>query len=432
MRRWWLELGSFVVALALAAAVVLRWRSGQVALLSSAAAPAIRLLALLIVFVQGCADKLRGREAPGGEGAQTGAAGARPAAGEERPVSEDMSEQEGPSQHVQEDMSSGTASLDGLPLTDDYRLGLCAINLAAGDGMARALLAVPVGAPPESPEWQEVMRAVGAAEAHGDGGSRFRGAWSEHVEGRKAGRADTLAGLSALLSATEAAPMFHAGVAAYVWRRAAPLAASATERAALLARIERHLRASQAVRRGLFEAGPIQFTAWRSKAAPPGGWTGTRVPDGLADAIRRHHPGSDAGTWESEGTIELTVVDEGMRLLRAGQAEPLQPGRLLILRRLDVVQADRPATLRHDVLGDMSIGSGDVLTAWDLGGRLGEAGRALVRKRVAEARGGNARALAELEAILPAAHAEIRRALAEQPRASGSPGLRMLLALFDE
>ncbi|MFZ6183595.1 hypothetical protein [Nannocystis pusilla] len=88
MRRWWLDLGSFAVALALAAAVVLRWRRGQVALLSSAAAPAIRLLALLIVFVQGCADRLRGREEPDGQGAVPGAG----------PGSKDMSNGAGPSQ----------------------------------------------------------------------------------------------------------------------------------------------------------------------------------------------------------------------------------------------------------------------------------------------------------------------------------------------
>ncbi|WP_434415587.1 hypothetical protein [Nannocystis pusilla] len=94
-------------------------------------------------------------------------------------------------------------------------------------------------------------------------------------------------------------------------------------------------------------------------------------------------------------------------------------------------RAGPPAKLRHDELGDMSLGAGAVVTAWDVGQRLAGPGREQVRATVAAAQSGDAKALEPLQSILPAAHLEIRRALAEKPQALGSPGLRTLLELFD-
>ncbi|WAS98288.1 hypothetical protein [Nannocystis punicea] len=441
MRRWWLDLGSFVVALALAAAVVVRWRSGQVALLSSTAAPAIRLLALLIVFVQGCADRLRGREEPDGQGAPPGAGDSH--------VPEDMSEGAGPSQQGDEDMSTGTEPAasqgpalgpDVFPLADEAALGRYA-RLVADDAFhpgpvkrfALALVLVPEATPVQDPRWQQVADALGALAdaAGGPEAQAFRSRWQAHLEARKAGGSETVADVQALLTSMEALPLYHAGLAGYVWRRGAPLVAGAPARAELLARIDRHLRACEALLKAESETGPIEFTAWRSKAAPPVGHSGLRVAKGLHAAAKGHYPQVDAGTWATEATLALTAVDGGVTLLRAGRAEPLQPGQRFALRRLDVLSAARPAKLRHDELGDMSLGADSAVTAWDVGSRLAAPGRELVRARVTAAQGGDAQALKQLEALLPAAHLEIRRALVERPQAPGSPGLRTLLELFD-
>ncbi|MCY0992445.1 hypothetical protein OV203_35225 [Nannocystis sp. ILAH1] len=438
MRRWWLDLGSFAVALALAAAVVLRWRRGHVALLSSTAAPAIRLLALLIVFVQGCADRLRGREEPDGQGAVPG--------------SQDMSVGAGPSQQVEEDMSQGanapessgttpTLGPDAFPLADEAALGRWA-RLVADDGFAvgpgkrfaLALVPVPEATPAQDPRWLQVASALEAlADAAGGAeGEAFRSRWRAHVEARKAGGSETIAELQALLSSMEALPLYHAGLAGYVWRRAAPLPVSASERAELFGRIERHLRACEALLKGQFETGPIEFTAWRSKAAPPVGYSGLKVPKGLLAAAKGHYPQIDAGTWTVEATLSLTVVDAGVTLLRAGRASELQAGQRFTLGRLDVLASGRPAKLRHDELGDMSLGAGAVVTAWDVGQRLARPGSERVRAKVAAAQSDDSKALEQLQSILPAAHLEIRRALAEKPQAPGSPGLRTLLELFDQ
>ncbi|MBZ5709060.1 hypothetical protein [Nannocystis pusilla] len=447
MKRWWVDLWAFAAALALAAAVLLRWRGGQVALLSSTAAPAIRLLALLVVFVQGCADRLRGREEPAGQGAAPRPAGQdegqemAETTGLSQHGEKDLSDATGPSEQGDEDSAMGTGSPpapalgpDVFPLADEAALNRWA-RLVTDDAslparakqLALALLLVPEGAPAQDPGWSQVTASLDAlTEAQ-----VFRARWQAHVEARRTGGKETIADALALLAAMEALPLYHAGLAGYLWRRAAPLPASATERAELLGRLERHLRACEALRRAQFETGPIEFTAWRSKAAPPAGYSGLRVPPGLLAAARSHYPNSDAGTWATQATLDLAVATPGVHLLRAGQAKPLQPGQRVTLRRLDVLWAERPATLRHDELGDMSLGAGAVVTAWDVGARFAAAGRELVRERVAAARGGDATALKGLEAILPAAHAEIRRAVAEQAQAAGSPGLRTLLELFD-
>ncbi|MFZ6183596.1 hypothetical protein [Nannocystis pusilla] len=330
---------------------------------------------------------------------------------------------------------------DVFPLADEAALGRWA-RLVADDGLdvgpgkrlALALVPVPEATPASDPRWLQVASALEALSdaVGGAEGEAFRSRWRAHVEARKAGGGETIAGLQALLSSMEALPLFHAGLAGYVWRRAAPLPGSASVRAELLGRIERHLRACEALLKGQFETGPIEFTAWRSKAAPPVGYSGLKVPKGLLAAAKGHYPQIDAGTWTTEATLTLTAIDAGVTLLRAGRATALGAGQRFTLGRLDVLTSERPAKLRHDEVGDMSLGAGAVVTAWDVGPRFAGPGRERVQAKVAAAQGGDAKALEQLQSILPAAHLEIRRALADKPQAPGSPGLRTLLELFDQ
>src|SRR5690606_30997727 len=183
-------------------------------------------------------------------------------------------------------------------------------------------------------------------------GEAFAAGWRAHLESRKLGQRDTLEALQGLLLAAEALPLYDAWLAAYVWRRAAPLSASATVRARLLAQIERHLRVSHALLKGQLDTGPVEFSAWRSKAAPPKGWSGLMVPRGLAEAAGQAFPGADAGTWETAGALVLEVRSIGVTLLRRGLATTLKPGQQLRLRRLDVLEARGPTTLHHAELGD--------------------------------------------------------------------------------
>lgn len=454
MSRWWRDLWAFAAALALALAVVLRWRRGQVVMVSGAAAPAIRLLALVIVFVQGCADRLRGREEPGGQGAQAGPNGQVPGdtaqeTGANGQVSGGVSQQTGPGGQVPEDTAAqaggdglGPAPADAFPLASEAELTTHFRLLAdrgwdasAYKAMTRRLATVAEGAGAQDPGWDELLRLIEGirGELAGPAGEAFVGRWRAHVEARRQGKAEGAAALLGLLDAAEALPVYDAWLAGYVWRQSAGQAATGAQRAELLARIERHLRVQHALLKGQVETGPVEFTAWRSKAAPPRGWSGLVVPPGLLAAAREAYPGCDAGTWATAGTLALTVVrGDGLTLVRRGQRVALAPGQAVVLRRLDLLEARGPALVRHVTLGDMSLGAGAIVTAWDIGERLDAGGRALVQAKIAAALAGDADALRGLEAVLPAAHAEIRRAVARRADAPGAAGLRMALALFDE
>lgn len=438
MSRGWRDLWAFAAALALALTVVLRWRRGQVVMVSGAAAPAIRLLALVIVFVQGCADRLRGREEPGGQGEA-------PQAGPNGQVPGDTAQETGSSGQVPEDTADGLgpAPGDAFPLTSEAELTTHFRLLAdrgwegsAYKAMTRRLAAVAEGAGAQDPAWDELLKGIEAigTELAGQGPREaFVGRWRAHVEARRQGKAEGAAALLGLLDAAEALPVYDAWLAGYVWRQAAGQAATGAQRAELLARIERHLRVHHALLKGQVETGPVEFTAWRSKAAPPRGWSGLVVPPGLLAAARAAYPGCDAGTWDTAGTLALTAArGDGLALVRRGQRIALAPGQAVVLRRLDLLEARGPAVVRHVTLGDMSLGAGAIATAWDIGERLDAGGRALVQAKIAAALAGEAQALRELEAVLPAAHAEIRRAVARRADAPGAAGLRMALALFDE
>ena len=223
--------------------------------------------------------------------------------------------------------------------------------------------------------------------------------------------------------------MYDAWLAGHVWRHARGLRPAP---AGLLGRIERHLRVVQAIAQGQASTGPIEFSAWRSKAGPPPGWSGLRVPAGLAAAAREAFVKVDAGTWETGGVLGLTVVQGEGALLRRGGEVKLTAGAGLRLRRLDVVRAPAGLRLRHAVYGELVVPAGGELTAWTVGELLSAPARARLQGRVDAALAGESAALAELEGALPLAQAAIRAAVAGKPEAPGAAGLRLLLTSFDE
>lgn len=466
MIRVWRDLWGILVALGVTVTVVIRWRRGEIAVVPHAAAPTIRLVAVLLVFLQGCADRLRGREEPGpGAGqtppgsnsgsndAGTNDAGQPPGGGSDQPPPGGGSESAGqtpPGGGAAGAGASGAGAQqppppavdDALPIrSESEAITFFQLQRDRGDSvsgfkrLARLLAPLADGTGPDAPVWDQALMAADDLRhvtRSTERGEAFRDAFRAHIEARRRGAEDP-EGLLRLLDAAEALPVFDAWLAAYVWRRAAPLPLAAPRREALLARVERHVRVHLALLKGQTVTGPVEFHAWRSKAGPPMGWSGISLPDGFVAAAQRAYATGDAGTWDSAGTIALRVEQaQGLSLVRRGKATPLAAGQSLVLRRLDLLRAEGPALLRHAELGDMSLGAGAIVTAWDLGDRLAPAGRELARAWAAKALAGDAQALARIEAALPALHAEVRRVLAEKPDAKGAAGLRMALALFDE
>lgn len=385
---------------------------GEVVVLSAHGAPVVRLLAIVLVFLASCAEKLR----PGAPAEQTPQdlsqkpAGATPGPA---PVVE-------VAQEFPDDLDD--AALQRMynwveARTLHYYFASERPDAAAGD-----VRDAPAGSAQKLP----FMTGL-AGDAANERAAVFIRGVDEHVA---RGPVHAAADLLALLDAAEGVPLYDEWLAAHLWRHARTLRPAPV---ALLARIERHLRVTHALVLGQASTGPVEFSAWRSKAGPPPGWNRMRVPAGLAAAAREaFKQGADAGTWETEAALELTVARGEVVLVRRAGETRLAAGAPLRLRRLDVVRAAAAAALRHPLLGELALPAGAEVTAWTVGERLGAAGRAAVQARVSAALAGDAAALTELEGLLPAAHAELRAAAGSKPSAPGAAALRMLLVGFDE
>ncbi len=401
--RWWVGLTAGWVAL-----TVLRrmWR-GEVVVLSQYGAPVVRLLAIVLVFVASCVEKVR-------------SLGADPVLAQEPGVKPVVIE-------------AVVAVEQGFPAgLDDARLqrvynwiaprelhryfvrdaaGKVLVSLAEMDGWPRSSVLV-------------------ADEAMNRRADAFQAAVAGHLSASGRG-APAGPELLALLDAAEAVGVYDEWLAGYLWRYARTLQPAPVT---LFARIDRHLRVVHALALGQASTGPLEFSAWRSKAGPPPGWQRLRVPAGLVAAARdAFEKGADAGTWESEAVLELTVARGEVVLVRRASETRLVAGASLRLRRLDVVRAAEGAVLRHATLGELRLQAGAEMTAWNVPQCLEAAGQAWVEGRTRAALDGEAAALTELEAVLPAAHAAMRAAL-ERSAAEG-PGraaLRMVLQAYDE
>lgn len=384
--------------------VVLRIARGEVVILSGYAAPVVRIVALMLVFLAGCAEKLK------------------PADPAERP-----------------DLSHGTAPAEGSapvtaavepadPVVQEFPAKLTdpALNAMYRWISPRGLASRMATAEAARSLTYNLPEEPGAAAA-----ARAFAAEVEAFHARQtAGTAETATTLTRLLAAAEAVPLYDAWLAGFVWLHARGLRPAPTE---LLARVERHLRVTHALVLAQASVGPVEFSAWRSKAGPPAGWRGVVVPPGLAAAARAVFDGGcDAGAFETGAVLPLTVAQGSVVLVRRAGETTVGAGAGLRLRRLDVIRTATGATLRHATLGALALPAGAEVTTWNVGEFLGADGETKVRALIDAALGGDAAALTSLEAILPAAQAAIRAAERARPDAPGAASLRTLLTAFDE
>jgi len=381
-----------------------RLRRGEVVVLSQYGAPVVRLLAIALVFLASCAEKLR------------------PAPPQSQSQSEESEGSEGsvaPATTPEVVVADGQTFPEAL---DDGALQR-AYNWIAPRSLHQHFSGEEGGAPspplPAPGGLDDALRRPAATLA---------AAITAHLGGAVAA-----ADLLALLDAAEAAGVHDGWLAGHLWRHARTLRPAPAE---LFGRLERHLRIVHALTLAQASTGPIEFSAWRSKAGPPPGWQRLQVPPGLAAAAREaFKQGADAGTWESEATLELRVARGELTLVRRGVELRVGAGSALRLRRLDVVRAPAGAALQHATLGELALPAGAELTAWNVAQFLDAAGRAWVAARVRAALDGESAALTELERALPAAHAAIRAAIAEataRGAAERAASLQIVLQAFDE
>jgi MoaA/NifB/PqqE/SkfB family radical SAM enzyme len=269
----------------------------------------------------------------------------------------------------------------------------------------------------------------------------FRSLLEEHLDRRERGEPETPGELVGLLNVAEQLPTYSPVLAAYLWRRARELEPPANDdgrfaidRAHLYLRLHHHLRVVDALARAVAVTGPITYRPWISKAAP----TGQRplLPASLVDALRKAwSERDDAGPWDRVGAdvvLEWAQSDPAPLVVGGGRVQAATRGKSVRLRRLDLVFARAPVSVRGPGTLEFSLPAGAELGLDRLAERLPTAARAELDDLVARAAAGEIEAEGRVEAILPWAQASIRARLAADPGQAGAGKLKMWLVAFDE
>jgi hypothetical protein len=206
-----------------------------------------------------------------------------------------------------------------------------------------------------------------------------------------------------------------------------------------LATAERYARFAEARLTTIGEVGMPVFRPWMSKAGRPmhGQYD---VPEEFYPVFERELAKAGAGSWDTEGTIDLAIVAPGgATLVRGGLATPLPAGKTMRLRRLDLIApGDAPLVMRHTTLGEIVVPPKSVLASWHLPAHLGAEAKRTIAALIAKAGACDPAAQRELEHLLPAAHEALAAAIASPvPEGAADPlpgrgALRLLLALYDE
>jgi hypothetical protein len=231
---------------------------------------------------------------------------------------------------------------------------------------------------------------------------------------------------------------------AHLWRRTRtddPI--ESADLAKLYARLQQHARVTNALISAHAQVRPPMEAphAWASKAGPrPGEMEQIkafqRAQNDVLVVATRVYPASDEGTWKRDGLIQLSPVKDSPapNVIKAGKLKGFPEGEKTRVGRLDLLEApkDKRGVLEHEWLGRIELPAGRVVAVRDLPNYLSKDGSAKLKTVIDKALNGDEKAADQLEKVLPLAHAGLRTALKDVPRAKGAPRMRMILSLFDD
>lgn len=232
--------------------------------------------------------------------------------------------------------------------------------------------------------------------------------WSLH-------RPETGDTLLALMHAAEATLLYDWEFAAHVWTHARELQPAPV---AVFERLDHHFRVIRALHMGADITGPIVRDIKTGEI---------EVPPGIAAAAARAFPDADAGRFDSEGALALSVLRGRVVLLHRGRKQVVTAGEELVLRRLDVLRAQAAATLGHKVLGAIEVAAGSEITAGNAAKLLLPGQREQVARMVETMGGPGSEPRESIEAMLPFAYPWVRADYVN----SGRESSREIIREFD-
>ncbi len=333
-------------------------------------------------------------------------------------------------------------------ITSDVLHKWASLNLYSGPWMAFKQTMTRLQATGAKPHPQE-LEALNTQTARLP--DRLRALLSADVEALAAGKPAPTADVRTLLAIAdemEQTGYIDAWLTAHLWRKTAG-AVDGTDRKALadlLARLHRQARLNNALVAARAHVRPINDApiAWRGKAGGPRPLTPEmkqalelRNAMMLMTNVKATFKSADAGTWDGEGFVGLTVAEGSASVtqIRHGQGMvPLSKGNLAFGRfdLLETAPGHKPAILLHQELGRIEIPAGKLVSVWEMPHYLSAKSKETLKQIVADALAGKEPAAQKLERMLPLAQPLIRDGLREAPGAAGAPRLRLILTQFDD
>lgn len=231
---------------------------------------------------------------------------------------------------------------------------------------------------------------------------------------------------------------------AFFWRRVDTTnQAEAKELIEVYRRIHQHARITDSLISAFAQVRPMMQPprAWMSKVGPrpadlPIIEAYQKNLKDMVEATAKAYSTSTAGTWERDALVQFTAVNgsPAPNLLRAGKIKGFPEGQKVRVGRLDLLETpkDRSAVLEHEWLGKIELPKDRLISFVQLPDFLPKQSRDDLSKAIQEALDGSDKAADRIERVLPLAHADLRKALKESPKAKGAPRLRMILVLFDD
>jgi MoaA/NifB/PqqE/SkfB family radical SAM enzyme len=399
---------------------------GRVA--SPRAAGAVRLAALGLAFLDGCVRTVVERATPEDDAARTPAADPSPSPSPPPPSVSSPDPEVVPETPI-------SAERPHSEIVDEFPARLLESTkehwILGRATTWRSLLDRLREADAQTAPWTAVADAadaLGKRRAHTPLAEVVR----RYANARTAGDPETFAELVGLLHALEAVPAYSAPFAAFIWRRArgVPANTAADERAWLYARLHLHLRVADALLEGQAGAAPVEFTAWRSKAAPPPGWTpDATVPGKLAAKAKAAFEARTRIPWDRvTAKVKITGSAAKATLVRDGRGRSIAEGETIAMQRLDMLQFDAPAVLRGPEGIAITVGAGDVSTFDTLATGI-DAGKRSELAALIERAATDAKAEARVEAMLPWVHELLREAARDKAHPTAAKASLWLVTL---
>jgi len=232
----------------------------------------------------------------------------------------------------------------------------------------------------------------------------------------------------------ESAGTIYNHIVSYLWEALSSVAKEKKDQLPdLQSRLYRHARMYNALVSASFQVKPYDARGWASKAGPrPIDREAEKLAiEKILAALPQAYLKADAGLWDSEARVQLTVQSEnGCTLIQSKQEKNMQQGEVIDFNRLSLIRTITAVNVKHDWIGDIVLPPNRLLSAWDLPDLLSKKNKDAISEVLEAALAGDEKAANKIERSLPLTHKSALLKVRKHSDAVGAARLRLILKLF--